>query len=96
MDFLKRLRAINVERCELCFHPLDEWNILEWAAAASGEAGEMTNVAKKIRRGDPNPERLHEQLGEEIADVIIYLDLLAASQGIDLEEAIRRKFNLGS
>lgn len=32
-------------------------------------------------------------LAEELADVIIYIDLLAVRFGIDLEEAIKNKFN---
>lgn len=44
----------------------------------------------------PNRIELNKMLGHEIADVIIYLDLLAASQGIDLEEVVREKFNIVS
>lgn len=33
------------------------------------------------------------KLADEIADTIIYADLLAARMGIDLEQAIRNKFN---
>ena len=36
---------------------------------------------------------LRDQLRDEIADTFIYLDLLAQSQGIDLGEAVRNKFN---
>lgn len=92
MSFLTRLRQLSVERSEQCFFPLDDWNVLEWAGAMAGEAGETANVAKKMRRDGSSPA-LQEQLGDEIADTIIYLDLLAASRGIDLEEVIARKFN---
>lgn len=44
----------------------------------------------------PNRIELKMMLGHEIADVIIYLDLLAASQGIDLDEVVREKFNIVS
>lgn len=100
MGFLQKLRSLSVERCEAYFFPLQEWSVLEWAGAAAGEAGETANVAKKMRRMQSmkvvDPEKFakrHEQLGEEVADTIIYLDLLCASQGIDMEEAIRAKFN---
>lgn len=105
MGFLQKLRELSVERCEEYFFPLDAWSPLEWAGAAAGEAGETANVAKKMQRmvtlslvkGEPykKPDmvRLRESLADEIADTIIYLDLLAASQSIDLEKAIRSKFN---
>jgi hypothetical protein len=49
------------------------WTPLEWAGAACGEAGELANKCKKLRRGQPIP--LNE-IGDEVADVVIYLDLL--------------------
>lgn len=103
--FLAKLRKLSVERCEEHFFPLDAWSVLEWAGAAAGEAGETANVAKKMHRADTvsfvqgksykkaDMDHLRASLADEIADTIIYLDLLAASQGIDLEEAIRSKFN---
>ncbi len=100
MSFLENLRELSVERCNECFFPLREWSVLEWAGAMCGEAGETANVAKKIRRletmGGPADPALNEQLGDEIADTIIYLDLLAASRGIDLTDVIRYKFNQDS
>lgn len=104
--FLSSLRALNVERCNKHFFKLRAWTVLEWAGAAAGEAGETANVAKKMRRISmgkkriltPRSEirklaRLHSQLADEVADTVIYMDLLCASQGINLEEAIARKFN---
>jgi NTP pyrophosphatase (non-canonical NTP hydrolase) len=71
-----------------------------------GEAGEAANVVKKLRRHEcalagsglplQPPERLLEALGEELADVVIYLDLLAQFYDIDLPAAIVRKFNIVS
>lgn len=94
-SFLKRLREMNVRRCETKYFPLNHWSVLEWAAAAAGECGEAVNVAKKLRRGDMLING-NQQLADEVADTIIYLDLLCASRGIDLEQAIARKFNVVS
>lgn len=67
-----------------------------------GEAGEAANVIKKIRRhetglGDsantPPMDELIQNLEAELADVIIYADLLADFYGINLEDAIKEKFN---
>lgn len=98
------LRDANIERCEAVYHPLADWSLTDWATAAAGELGEACGVVKDLRRLEDgvgwvkttDDVRLRVALGEEIADTVIYLDLLAARAGIDLGEAIRRKFNLTS
>ena len=65
----------------------------------AGEVGEACNVIKKIER-----ERLNirgsrdtlEHLAEELADVIICVDLICLFEGIDLAVAVRKKFNATS
>lgn len=84
------LRAANVERCEAVFHRLHEWSPTDWATAAAGEIGELCNLIKKMRRGETIDE---ERVASELADCVIYLDLLAARLDIDLGEAVRDKFN---
>jgi NTP pyrophosphatase (non-canonical NTP hydrolase) len=94
------LRRANVDRCEDAYHPLDRWSLTDWACAAAGEMGEACGVVKRLRRITEdtdlacidNPD-LVEHLAEEIADTVIYLDLLAARAGIDLADAVRSKFN---
>lgn len=68
--------------------------------AVTGELGEAANVVKKLNRvrdgipGNAQSEaELRAALREEVADVFIYLDLLAQSQGFDLADAVREKFN---
>lgn len=100
------LRRENVARCEESYHPLDEWSPTDWATALAGEVGEACNFIKKIRRlqSDPCvlPEEsdamfvLLENVEEELADVVIYADLLAARLHIDLGLAVKRKFNVVS
>lgn len=99
---LNELRIANVTRCEEVFHPLHSWTAAEWACAMAGEAGEACNVAKKIKRLDTgtntakDPASLDEcrnLMAAELADTIIYADLLAASLDINLGDAIRDKFN---
>ena len=87
------LRETNVLRCTSkggYNQALDEWTPLEWAGAAAGELGEMANLVKKMRRGEDVPV---EDVADEIADVIIYLDLLAALLKVDLGAAVVAKFN---
>ncbi len=88
-----RLRETNVLRCREGFgKEIKDWNSAQWACAAGGEMGELQNLIKKEFRGDSIPE-LDRKIGQEIADVVIYLDLLAASRGLDLGQIVRDKFN---
>lgn len=95
MDFLKELREANVRRDA-------EWNpnkILSLSFRGNelgGEVGEAQNILKKLDR-----ERLGligsrgsvEALTEELADIIICVDLIAMEFKIEMEKVIRRKFN---
>ncbi len=87
------LRSKNVLRCEDVFHPLDSWSPTDWGCALAGEAGEACNLAKKMRRGEDVPLL---EMSHELADVVIYADLLAARLGIDLGQAVKDKFNIVS
>lgn len=96
------LRAANISRCFEVFHGLDTWTPTDWACAMGGECGEVLNEVKKLRRLDDADKSLDtaEQrywltvnIAHELADLIIYADLLAARLGIDLMEAIEYKFN---
>lgn len=97
---LQRLRKLNVKRVSFFGHSLKDWNPLEWSGAMAGETGEACNIAKKMRRlqdgcnvNTPDYESLRVKMKDELADIIIYADLLAASLDIDLEQAIINKFN---
>jgi hypothetical protein len=98
----EELRKANVERCEQVFHKLDEWSPTDWATAVAGEVGEACNVIKKLRRLDgadqtldsPKTRLLLRHMAViELADVVIYADLLAARLGMSLGDAVRSKFN---
>jgi NTP pyrophosphatase (non-canonical NTP hydrolase) len=61
--------------------------------ALVGEAGELCNLLKKVRRGDFTvDEQLHE-IVSEIADIIIYADLLMSMLGVDTGQEVERKFD---
>lgn len=78
-----------------------DWTGGDWSNAMAGECGEACNVVKKLRRvecgrqgsKDSPPAELLVQLGAELADTFIYLDLVATYYGIDLPTAIVHKFN---
>ena len=69
------------------------------ACELGGEVGEALNICKKIereRRGIRGSRATVAQLAEELADVIICCDLIAADEGIVLSKAVRDKFNATS
>lgn len=65
----------------------------------AGEVGEACNVIKKLereRRGIRGSRDTLEHLAEELADVVICIDLIAMQAGIDLDAAVALKFNATS
>jgi len=87
----EKLREANFNRKQEAIFPSHDWTLAQWACAMAGEAGEACNVVKKIFRGDTDITK--EMLAKELADVIIYADLLAHAAGINLGEAVIDKFN---
>ena len=65
----------------------------------AGECGEACNVIKKIRRIEcglkppDNLQALREHLAEELADTLLYLLLVAEAADIDVQAAVKDKFN---
>lgn len=84
------LRGANNMRNDMSYNQCGEWTETDWAVAIAGECGEMCNLIKKRKRGD---EISIEEVGKEIADQIIYLDLLASSLGLNTGEIVTNKFN---
>lgn len=101
-----QLQYENEARCKESFHELDSWNTLEWMGAVAGEVGEACNIAKKLRRLQTskgyraeelnNAHQMTLELGQELADAVIYLDLVATSLGFNLEDLVQAKFNITS
>jgi NTP pyrophosphatase (non-canonical NTP hydrolase) len=89
----KRLHKTNLKRNRKVFHNLGDWSLAEWSNAMAGECGEACNITKKIRRGDKSLKKNKKELAKEIADVVVYADLLSTAAGIDLEKAVIEKFN---
>jgi NTP pyrophosphatase (non-canonical NTP hydrolase) len=85
-----RLAIANRQRCEEVFYPLDSWSPTDWATAMAGECGEACNLIKKMRLGQDIDLK---EVGAELADLVIYVDLLASRLGLDLENCLIEKFN---
>lgn len=103
-----KLHDVNLKRCKR-WHKQDDlsdWSISDWACAMAGEAGEICNAVKKLRRLQDNLpskndkgreiksyEQAKKKIGEEIADTLLYLNLLSTRLGLSLEEEVVKKFN---
>lgn len=82
----QRRNETSFEACHLT------WSVNDWMTAIAGEVGEAANIAKKMRRGDPPPDA-EAQLAKELADVVLYCDLLMTKLGRDLGTEVVAKFN---
>jgi NTP pyrophosphatase (non-canonical NTP hydrolase) len=92
------LRAANTAR-QKEWDPNDNITLAFRGNELAGETGEACNVIKKLER-----ERMRirgsrasvADLASELADVVICADLIAMHEGIDLDEAVCKKFNATS
>lgn len=92
---LQRLPIFKNSKGELAHSEPDgsDWTPAQWYQAMSGEAGEYANVRKKFERGDLTEAEFHRKAASELADVAIYLDILAHQVGVNLGEAVRAKWD---
>ena len=79
---------------------LSSWSLSDWCVALGGEVGEMMNIVKKLNRSrdgikgnNVKDTQLETELGRELADIQIYLVLVAEAAGVDLEQETINKFN---
>jgi len=95
---LQQLREANTRRQQ-------EWDVDNQITAAyrgnelAGEVGEACNVIKKLERerlGIKGSRDTIEHLAEELADIIICVDLIAMHYDIALATGVRDKFNATS
>lgn len=101
----RQVSRINLERAhEWHKGGLEEWSVSDWGVAMAGEAGEVCDAIKKLRRiecavesGNLNQPKSREEaiaaIAQEIGDTFIYLDLLAQRLGLNIEDGIRDTFN---
>lgn len=98
MNILKKLRAANCER-NAHMKGLNVYDVMShYGLELNAEVGELTDLLVKFNRqrfagnyGSKNISYL--DIKDEIADVIITADLIAGEFGIDLDAAIKDKFN---
>lgn len=95
---MNTLREANLAR-QAEWDPDDQITLSYRGNEMAGEVGEACNVIKKLERermGIRGSRDTVAHLAEELADVIICADLIASAAGIDLDQAVRDKFNATS
>ena len=105
MPTIREITAVSVKR-SLRWHADNPWSAERYLLAALGELGEAVNAMKKLWRLRENitsvtepgreiasEDQAREFIGAELADTLLYLVLVAARLGIDLEDQVVRKFN---
>lgn len=91
----KSLREANRKR-QAEWDPSSAITLTYRATELAGEVGEACNNIKKLERerlGIPGSRTTMQDVAEELADVVICVDLLAADLGINLDKAVAEKFN---
>src|ERR1700677_2060882 len=89
------LRQANLER-QKEWDPANDITIEYRGNELAGEVGEACNIIKKIARerlGLRGSKAGKYELAEELADVVICVDLIAMMMDIDLCYAVEEKFN---
>lgn len=95
MKQFSQLRLANQMR-DVEWDPEHKINLAFRAVELGGEVGESLNKIKKLVReqlGIRGSRTTENEIGEEIADIIITTDLLAMSLNIDLWKYVVNKFN---
>jgi len=99
----RAFQAINADRVPAFGMTINDWSLRDWCCELAEETGEVCGVAKKRAR-KPHPTLPgHDiagkktptlsDLGDELGDVVTVAFLVASRAGIDLELALRHKWN---
>lgn len=92
LSFDRLRKATNKRRGDI-YPKCKKWGYAEYCMATAGEFGELCNFLKKVSRGSTTIKDVKEDVEKELADTVIYLDMLASELGVDLGEVVRKKFN---
>jgi NTP pyrophosphatase (non-canonical NTP hydrolase) len=91
---LRAVREANLRRVRETWRHEQEWSPSDWMTCVLGELGEAANILKvEMRDHNRSAPKDAAALADELADTLLYLDLLAARCGIDLAAAVRAKFD---
>ena len=93
MQMLCQLRLSELTEKEGSNHG-EDWSANDWFTAFIGEAGELANHLKKIRRGDYTLTDKFADIEKEYADTLVYFIYLGNKLGLDISEVFVTKWNI--
>ena len=84
------LREKNLRRCGEVFPRLESQSLNDLAMLAFANLGEACSYLVGMKKGEPITPG---DIGEELADAVIFIDLLCSRLGIELGLYVWEKFN---
>lgn len=97
IDILRRLEIANRQRAKEFsdYIKFKSGDFIYYSNALAGEVGELCNLTKKLSRGDRQSHgiEIFKCIDDEAADVLIQLDLFCQVAGVNIKDALVRKFN---
>ena len=84
---IEQIHRLAIKRSGILPFSIDDRRFL--ALALAGEVVELANFIKKEWRGDPID--IEPDVRKEMADIRVYLHLLACCFSVDLDEAVEEK-----
>lgn len=92
LTFLRLSEANRVRQAQVpMFQECLTWTPSDWITAICGELGESANFIKKLKRGDQGVKI--SSVIKELADVIIYTDILIQYYHYDTGLVVASKFD---
>lgn len=90
---VNRFSQVNWARHNELLGDSKNWDQEALALAANGPTGYIGHLFTQIKRGS---DIAPGEIFDEIADAVIYLDLLTTTMGGCLDQVLARKFNVNS
>ncbi len=87
--FKDLIRSQHTQFIGTKFPPQGQEDIKFLSLALAGEVGELCNIIKKWWRGDGTLNI--DEVGEEMSNIRVYLELLSMCFGMDLDQECERK-----
>ena len=86
----QRLSEVNLDRCIDVFRQSLDWTHSEWATAMAGKSSAARSLIRRSRLGE---DIAPSYIVKELAELVIYADLLATRLGLSLGACVRDRFN---
>jgi NTP pyrophosphatase (non-canonical NTP hydrolase) len=93
MTFAEFTRANQLRSVEAFKRPVVRASGMAFTLGAGEEVGEILGKVRAYEGFTPRKKVTVEDIGDECADAVHYIDLVAESYGLRLEDCLQRKYN---